>query len=97
MTKWPVQKQPHRTPSIQYYLFACVFRIFLFLFFIYDFLNDFVKTYCVSALLRSMTFIGGLNQFQAIANLTLFQLLLKKGKMCIYSFMNRKESEKRYI
>jgi len=34
-----------------------------------DFLNDFSKKCWVTALVRSMTFIGGSNQFTAIANL----------------------------
>jgi len=42
----------------------CVFRIFLS--FIYNFLNDFSKKCWVTALVRSMNFIGGLNQFLAI-------------------------------
>ena len=77
MTKWPVYKQTHRTAhkhaehqdvtDIQK-TNVFVFRIVLFLFIIYDFINDFSKKRWVTALVRSMTFIGGLNQFSAIAN-----------------------------
>jgi len=38
----------------------CVFRILQFLFYIYDFLNDFSKKYWGTSLVRSMTFNGGL-------------------------------------
>jgi len=73
MTKWPVQKltqgttqkllQDHDATDIQKTIF-CVFRIFFFLFFFIDnFLNEFSKKCWVTALVRSMTFIGGLNQF----------------------------------
>ena len=40
-------------------------------FFIYNYFNDFCKKYCVTALVWSMNFIGGLKQFFAIANHTL--------------------------
>jgi len=39
------------------------FRIFLLLILIYDFFNDFFKKCWVTALVRSMTFNGCLNQF----------------------------------
>jgi len=75
MTKWPVQKLTQGTTQklLQHHLrnrhleniYFCVFRIFLFLFsfFIDNFLKEFSKKCCVTALVRSMTFIGGLNQF----------------------------------
>jgi len=56
MTKRPVQKPTHRTTQTHV--------------FIYNFLNDFSKKCWVTALVLSMTFIGGLNQFSAITNLT---------------------------
>jgi len=66
-------------------LYFCVFRIFL----IHNFLNELSKKCWVTALVRSMNFIGSgsLNQFWAIANLTLSQQFLEKKKKekCIYS------------
>jgi len=71
VTKSPVQKQTHRTAKkntehqdatdIQNKLFFSDFIIFVY--FIYDFLNDISKKCRITALVRSMTFIGGLNQF----------------------------------
>jgi len=51
-------------------IYFCVFRIFIFFifFFIDYFLKEFSKKCWVTALVRSMIFIGGLNQFKAIAN-----------------------------
>jgi len=72
MTKWPVQKPTHRTTQkhVEHYdvtdrkkLFVCVFRIFIFLIFFYNFLNEFSKKCWVTALVRSITFIGSLNKF----------------------------------
>ena len=69
-------------------LYFGVFRNFFYIFFFIDnFLNEFSKKCWVTALERSMTFIGSLNQFLAIANLTLTQHFLEKKnkKKCIYS------------
>jgi len=56
------------------HIFLCFsdFSFFIF-FFIDNFIKEFSKKCWVTALVRSMTFIGGLNQFNAIANLTLSQ------------------------
>ena len=43
-------------------LYFYVFQIF-FYFFIYNFLNELSKKRWVTALVQSLTFIGGLNQF----------------------------------
>jgi len=66
MTKWPDQKQTHRTAQkhaehqnatdIQNKLFLCFSDFSIF---IYDFLNDFFKKCSITALVRSMTFIRG--------------------------------------
>jgi len=58
--------------------YFCVFRIFLlfFLFSIFNYLKDFSKKCWITALVRSMKNIGGLNQFSSAANLTLFQHFL---------------------
>jgi len=59
-------------------LYVVFFGFFIFLFFfIYNLLNEFSKKCWVTALVRSITFIGILNQFSAIANLTLTQHLLE--------------------
>ena len=71
-------------------LYFCVFGFFFDFFFIYYFLNEFSKKCWVTALVRSMTFIGGLNQFSAIANLTdAFSTFIWEGKKCIYSISNQ--------
>jgi len=82
MTKWPIQKQTHRTThkhvehqgatDIQKKLVLLFFILFIIL------LNNFSNKCRVTALVRSMPFIGGLNQFKAIANLTLSQIFAKK-------------------
>jgi len=60
------------------YIFV-FFGFFFFSFlFIDNFLNEFSKKCWVTALVRSMTFIGSLNQFKAIANLTLSQHFLEE-------------------
>ena len=56
------------------------FVVFLGFLFYFLFLNDFFKKCWVNALVRSRTFIGGLNQFKAIANLTHSQPFLEKKK-----------------
>jgi len=60
--------------------------LFFVLFFIYSFFNDFSKKCLVTALIRSMTCIGGLNQFSTKANLTLIQHLLEKKMKIKYVF-----------
>jgi len=49
--------------TIFFVFFGFVFFIFFFFFLIYNFLNEFSKKCEVTALVRSMTFIGSLNQF----------------------------------
>jgi len=61
------------------HIFLCFSDFFIF-FFIDNFLKEFSKKCWVTALVRSMTFIGGLNQFKAIAKLTLSQHFLEKKK-----------------
>jgi len=56
----------------------CVFRFFCFLFSIFNYLKDFSRKCWITALVRSMKIIGGLNQFSAAANLTLIQHWLEK-------------------
>jgi len=74
MKKWPVQKQTHRTAQkkqktprrnrhSEKTLFLCVTDCFT-CFIIYDFLNYFSKKCYVTALVRSMTFVGVLNSFK---------------------------------
>jgi len=51
------------------------------LFIIYNFLNDLSKKCLVTTLVRSMTFIGGLNLFSAIyniANITLYSTFIEE-------------------
>ena len=51
-----------------------------------DFLNDFFWKYLVAALVRSITFNGGLTQFLAKANLTRSNIYWRrKSTTCIYS------------
>jgi len=68
------------------HIFLCFsdFSVFYFLF-IDNFLKEFSKKCWVTALVRSTTFIGGLNQFSAIANLTLIEHLLEKKKKINYA------------
>ena len=81
MTKWPVQKhtEHHKTRSKQgrnrqkEITIFCVFRFFCFLFSIFNYFKDFSRKCWITALVRSMKIIGGLNQFPAAANLTLIQ------------------------
>jgi len=68
MTKWPVQKPTHRTTQkhVEHYdvtdrknyVFVFFGLLFFILFFIYNFLNEFSKKCWVTALVRSITFIG---------------------------------------
>jgi len=84
MTKWPIQKhtEHHKTRSKQgrnrhkEITIFCVFRFFCFLFSIFNYLKDFSRKCWITALVRSMKIIGGLNQFSAAANLTLIQHLI---------------------
>jgi len=74
MTKWLVHKPTHRTTqkhvehqdatdiSKKKTLFFVFFGFLLLLFFFYNFLNNISKKCSVTALIWSMTFIGGLNQ-----------------------------------
>ena len=82
MTKWPIQKQTHRTTHkhVEHQGATDIQKkpCFGILLFIYNFLNNFSNKCRVTALVRSMPFIGGLNQFKAIANLTLSQIFAKK-------------------
>ena len=76
------QHKTHRTQrrnihSENNYLFF-IFGCFYFDFFIDDFLNNLSRKCWVTALVRSMTFIGGLNQFESISHLTLSQHCLEK-------------------
>ena len=78
MTKWPVQKhrEHHKTRSKQgrnrhkEITIFCVFRFFCFLFSIFNYLKDFSRKCWITAIIRSMKIIGGLNQFSAAANLS---------------------------
>ena len=55
------RRTPWRIRHLEKNYFVLCF--FLFLFFIYNILNDFSKKCPVTALVRSMTFIVSLNQF----------------------------------
>ena len=79
------RRTPKRNRHLEKKTIFC-FSDFFYLFF-YHFLNYFSTKCWVTALVRSMTFIGRLNQFKAIANLTLSQHFLekKKKRICIYS------------
>ena len=74
---------------------------FVFFGFLYNFLNEFSKKCWVTALIRSMTFIGSFNQVYAIANLTLPSTFLgeKKRKMhlcpCIIVQAVKEDRERR--
>ena len=75
MTKWPVQNPTRWTTQKQTLRknYFCVFQtsIFFIFFFIYNFYNDYSKKCWVTALVWSMIFIVGLNQFSPIAKPTL--------------------------
>jgi len=67
MTKWPVHKQTHRkntrrTPKRSKYSEKLFCLCFYFIFFYINFFNDFSNKYWVTALVRSKTFIRGLNR-----------------------------------
>jgi len=66
----------------------CVFRFFWFLLSIFNYLKDFSRKCWITALVRSMKNIGGLNQFSAAANLTHSQHFLEKKKIknIVHSF-----------
>jgi len=57
-----------------------IFVYFGFFFFIYKFLKNLSKKCSFTALVRSMTIIGSLNQFLAISNFTRSQHLLVKKR-----------------
>jgi len=74
MTKWPVQKltqgttqkllQHHDATDIKTnYIFVLFWFLFFYFLFIDNFLNELSKKCWATALVRSMTFIGSLNQF----------------------------------
>jgi len=63
--------------EITTYLCFSDFSVF-FLFLIFNYLKDFSKKCWITALVRSMKNIGGLNQFSAAANLTRSQHFLEK-------------------
>ena len=68
--------------------YFCVFRIFIFLFFIYNFLNEFSKKCCVTALVRSMTFIWEFKPVLSYSKPHTFSISFgeeKEWKKCIYS------------
>jgi len=53
------RRTPHDTTDIKKTIFGVVFFIFLFYFiYIHNFLNEFFKKCWITALVRSMTFIG---------------------------------------
>ena len=70
-------------------IFLC-FSVFLLLFFsMFNYLKDFSRTRWITALVRSMKNIAGLNQFSAAANLTLsHHFLEKKKKKIVHSFFS---------
>jgi len=75
------RRTPYCNRHLENKTIFCIFPIFLFylLFHLY-FLNEITKKCWVIALVGSMTFIGNLNQFQAITNLTLSQHCFREEK-----------------
>jgi len=69
----------------QVYTIFCVFRIFHFFISIFNYLKDFSKKCWITALVRSMKNLRGLNQISAAANLTLIQHLLEKKMKIKYT------------
>jgi len=93
MTKWPVQKhtEHHKTRGIQrrnrhWEITIFVFFGFFWVFFsIFNYLKDFFKKSRITARVRSMKNIVGLNQFYAATNLTHSQHFLEKKKNCPFT------------
>jgi len=68
-------RSPWRNRDLETTIFLCFSDFSFYIFFvIYNFLNEFSKKCWVTALVRSMTFVGILNQFSAIAPHTFLTL-----------------------
>jgi len=77
----------HRTPLRNIHSEKNLLFVLFGFFYIYNYWNDFFKKVWVTALVRSMTSVGSLNQFFAIiANLTLSQHLLEKKMIITYIY-----------
>jgi len=74
--------------------FLCFSDFSVLLFSIFNYLKDFSKKCWITALVRSMKNIGGLNQFFAAANLTPSQHFLDKNqKKCPFTLFNKVNKE----
>jgi len=99
MTKCPVQKhtEHHKTRSKQgrnrhkEKTIICVFRFFCFLFSIFNYLKDFSRKCWITALVRSMKIIGGLNQFFCCSKPHTFSTFSgeEKEKSCSFILFNK--------